>query len=519
MGSVVDPLEGSRRLPGQWVAWIAAAALIRVLYAALVTDFVLVDDAYITLRYAKNAAATGALVYSQGEAVFGVTSPLWGFVTWGLMELVGQRGIEVAVVLLGIALSSAMALRIAQRLPDSCRGITLGLLLFAPVFVDNQMLGMETPLVAFLAVFAMDAALRGRLTSASFWAGLLMVARPEGVLFAPALLYAASTAHGGVREALRGLVRPVNALLLLAPGLAWIAFALQRYGTVLPQSMVAKSGWNSAHYDALGTAAHLWFSVARLTFVPFIDYLPAVMGHAITAALVVAIGWILWANVTHGTPMSRAWMGLYVVYMTFYLLGKGATEASWYAVPSSLALLLAAGPAIPRALASGRRAQRLAVPSAAALVVASTVFVQMRAPLLQSYVDGYGACADALEALERPHEERVLIGEIGVFGFRTEHALIDVGALVSPEVLPIKNRGVSLVRMAQDTEATWLVVSDIALEKNAYPSVGDVWSSEAEREWLESSILIAHCRDKRLLRLPPRAGSGRSDSPPATTKP
>ncbi|MEM8713844.1 MAG: hypothetical protein AAGG01_23115, partial [Planctomycetota bacterium] len=178
------------------------------------TDFVLVDDAYITLRYARNAAETGALVYSSGEAVFGVTSPLWAFVTWGLMEVVGPRGIEAAVVVLGIALSSCVALQAARRLPAPTRGLTLAVLLFAPVFVDNQMLGMETPLVAFLAVFAVDAALRGRLTSASLWAGLLMVARPEGVLLAPALLYAAGTSSGGIRAAISKLIRPVNASLL-----------------------------------------------------------------------------------------------------------------------------------------------------------------------------------------------------------------------------------------------------------------------------------------------------------------
>ncbi|MEM8714044.1 MAG: hypothetical protein AAGG01_24130, partial [Planctomycetota bacterium] len=279
-------------------------------------------------------------------------------------------------------------------------------------------------------------------------------------------------------------------------------FALQRYGTVLPQSMVAKSGWNSAHYEALGTAAHHWFSIARLTFVPFIDYLPVALAHAITVVLVLAIGWVVHANVRQGTPTSRAWLCVYLVYMAFYLLGKGATEASWYAVPSSLALLLAAGPAIPAAVASSRTGGRFTLAATAALVVLSTAFVQRRAPLLHSYVEGYGACADALEALDRPHAERVLIGEIGVFGFRTAHAMIDVGALVSPEVLPIKNRGVSLVQMAKETGATWLVISDIALERNHYPSVGRVWAEDRERDWLRSAKLVAHKRDKQLLLLP-----------------
>ncbi len=185
--------------------------------------------------------------------------------------------------------------------------------------------------------------------------------------------------------------------------------------------------------------------------------------------------------------------------MTFYLAGKGATEASWYAVPSSVALLLAAAPALPRRLAE-RHLQVTAV-TALVLMAMSTGLVQRRAPLLQSYVDGYGACAEALEALDRPHSERVLIGEIGVFGFETAHQVIDVGALVSPEVLPIKNAGRSLLAMARETGATWLVISDIALERNMYPSVGEVWANEEERRWLSASPVVAHAKDKQLIHL------------------
>ena len=68
-----------------WVLLIGIAAIARLMLAWLVTDFVLVDDAYITLRYARNAAEGGSLVHNSGEAVFGVTSPLWGFVTSAMM--------------------------------------------------------------------------------------------------------------------------------------------------------------------------------------------------------------------------------------------------------------------------------------------------------------------------------------------------------------------------------------------------------------------------------------------------
>jgi hypothetical protein len=482
-----------------WLLLIALAALARLLMAWFVTDFVLVDDAYITLRYARNAAEQGSLVYNAGEAVFGVTSPLWGFVTSGMMMVFGAGLVAPAVIVLGIALWSLAAYRLSQLAPARARGLMVATFLFAPVFIDNQMLGMETPLFVFLAVYAMGAALDGALIRAAFWTGLLTVARPEGVLFAPALLFAAATSQGDLKSAIRSLIKPLPAALVLAPGVLWIAFATARYGTFLPQSMVAKSGWNSEHYDSLGTALHLWLSLARLTFVPFVDYLPALLAHAVTAAIAASVLWIAYRNVRQGTPFSRAWLIVYAVYMTFYLAGKGATEASWYAVPSSVALLLSAGPALPE---SFPRIRAWFVPACAtSMMLLSTGLVHRRAPLLHSYVDGYGACAAALESLDRPHSERVLIGEIGVFGFETRHRVIDVGALVSPEVLPIKNAGRSLMSMAKETGAAWLVISDIAIQKNFYPSVGKVWVTDAEKRWLFESPVIEHAKDKRLIRL------------------
>ena len=124
-----------------------------------------------------------------------------------------------------------------------------------------------------------------------------------------------------------------------------------------------------------------------------------------------------------------------------------------------------------------------------------------RAPLLHSYTEGYGKCAAALEALDRDHDESVLIGEIGVFGFATQHRVIDVGALVSPDVLPLKNQRLSLMSIARETNAAWLVISDIAVERNHYPSVGQVWGSEEELAWFDASDVVAQFRDKRLIRL------------------
>lgn len=502
---------GSKRPPAsprEISIWIAVAALLRLTLAAWFTGFVLVDDAYITLRYARNAAETGSLIYNAGESVFGVTSPLWGFVTSGLMMIFGRGGIEIAVLAVGLAFWSVAAWVLAGALRSQPSGQGeafvrpfLSIFLFAPVFVDNQMLGMETPMFVCLAALAMCAAHRYDIRRAALWTGLLMVARPEGILFAPALLW---LGHTSSARFFRDLLTPKCLALTLGPGLLWVAFALSQYGTVLPQSMVAKSGWNSEHYDSLATIEAAWFGVARLTFLPFIDYLPMAVAYGLTAILVLGVAASAQTCLAQGDPWSRAWMGTYLLLIGFYIAGKGATEASWYAVPPSVALLLGSGPWITRLFEKwpAFHLRPTAFATAAFLGALSTAFVQRRAPLLHSYVDGYGACAASLAEQDPGKDEAVLIGEIGVFGFESDQPIIDVGALVSPEVLALKNAGMSLVAMAQFTDARWLVVSDIALETNFYPSVGKVWSGTQEMLWLADAELVDRRRDKRLYRLP-----------------
>jgi hypothetical protein len=195
--------------------------------------------------------------------------------------------------------------------------------------------------------------------------------------------------------------------------------------------------------------------------------------------------------VRQGTRATRAWLGFYLTYVAFYIAGKGATEASWYAVPSSVAFLCAAAPALPAWLTGSRQ---LLVQGAlvCALVAISAVASIQRAPLLKSYVNGYGASAAFLEGYSHSTWQaptKVVIGEIGVFGFNSSLSVVDVAALVSPEVLPWKNAGYSFVRIVQESEAGYFVISDRALELNRYPQVGLVWANEVEREWLES-----HCR-------------------------
>lgn len=467
-----------------WILLIAAACL-RLLLAARVTGFIAVDDAYIHLRYGRQFLETGTLVYNSGEAVFGLTSPLYGWVAAAAVALAGEAAagllISINVVLWTVAV--AIALQSCQPRLRLWLG-ALGSL--APVFVDNQFLGMETSLFVLLLVLAVHGTLHDRLTLACGALGLALVTRPEAVLLAPWLLWSHCSSHG-VKAGLRSLIRPARAAILFGPGLAWVMASLAYFGHVLPQSMAAKTGWNNDHYAGLTSLRAAFEAVPRLTFLPFLDHLPVVMHLPIGLAVLGLAAAALWLAFRSADRSARVWMGFYAATLLFYLIGRGAIEASWYAVPPSLALAFGAGPLLarlPKRLTGSVAAWMMAL----VLAGASSFAAVKRAPLLASYEQAYGQAANMIN-VRSATDARVLVGEIGVFGWRSQHHVIDVGALVSPEVLPLKNEGVSLTQLARDLNATHIVVSTRAMETNQYPTVGPVFDGSSDRAWFEQ-----HCR-------------------------
>jgi hypothetical protein len=480
-------------------ALFVASGVFRFLVAWLMTKFTLVDDAYIHLRYARNLAEQGTFVYNPGEAVFGLTSPLYGLVAACLYFVFGSH-IEVAVIVFNILLWTGAGVLIARELPERSRLPLMALFLLAPVFVDNQMLGMETPLLVLLLAGSVRAARLGNVTTACLWFGPALITRPEAVLLSPFLLMLVAAEHGW-GPGMKRMLKPGALVALLTPGVLWVTFALIQYGSLIPQSMVAKTGWGSTHYDSIFTLQNAILTVPRLSFLPFIDGFPAAIQWVLAAVLLLGVVWIVFVNLRRGTRASRTWLGFYAVYITFFLVGKGATEASWYAVPSSVALLCAAAPCLPKWLTNPGQL-RIQLALVLSLTGLSFVAASQRAPLLQYYVDGYGACAEFLEARAEPGtapNTKVAIGEIGVFGFRTTMKVVDVAALISPETLPWRNDGLSFIRMVQLSGSKYFVLSDRAVTTNTYPAIAAVWIGDLEKAWFDEQCQhIAQFKDKHV---------------------
>ncbi|MBN2171553.1 MAG: hypothetical protein JW819_09575, partial [Candidatus Krumholzibacteriota bacterium] len=245
--------------------WPLAAGLAAL---AWVRRFVL-DDAFISFRYARHLAAGQGLVWNPGERVEGYTNFLWTLLL-ALPHRLGWDPVLFAQVtgLACFALTLALSWRLARRVlgADGWALVAVLLLGTSASFLAFATGGLETMaqacLLTGLALLTLVLGTGGRPRARgclawSFLAALAMLTRPDSLLPAAVLgaWLAARPARGG-REAggAAAATRPgaaassgsqrrsartaaALALPLLAVAAAWLIWKLAYYGDALPGSL------------------------------------------------------------------------------------------------------------------------------------------------------------------------------------------------------------------------------------------------------------------------------------------
>ncbi len=236
---------------------VAIGVALFAVHASAYRDW-LVDDAGISIAYAKNFAAGNGLIAQPGAApVEGYSDPLWVFVLaaldrLGLLVLPGAP--KIAAILL-VAATYALLVAIAQRITPRGAITSAVALVFCsanPSFVIWCASGLENALYAFAIVLLLGLTLRAlespRIDRALFACGvtasLVAMTRPDGVLFA--LLPPAIALASGRREQ-RAFVA-----YAIGFGAPFAAFLLSRaliFHHLVPNTYVAKGGLRAS--DAL----------------------------------------------------------------------------------------------------------------------------------------------------------------------------------------------------------------------------------------------------------------------------
>ncbi len=263
------------RFPGILRALLPAALFILM---GLFFRYGIYDDAYISLRYARNFAHGLGLVYNPNERVEGYTSFLWVIVLGALHRLAGTDLRRLSLIA-GICGGLATMVLVAWHLPKTgVRGGRAGQLLVLAVclpLVLWSFSGMETSVFAALLLLATillfrveaqenaatEAREEGRTESPeghsakpAFVAGLAfavaVLARPEALLYAAVALAAVTiwTRPGRRLRSAAGFT--VGLLLLVGPE---YVFRLAYYGDLLPNTYYTKVdgfSWGLVRYGA-----------------------------------------------------------------------------------------------------------------------------------------------------------------------------------------------------------------------------------------------------------------------------
>lgn len=206
----------------------------------------LMDDAYISMRYAEHWAHGQGLVFNTGEYVEGYTNFLWtALIAAGLrlgadgVMLVHYLSVLSGLFLLGACWRLAFVLAPGHR---TLAALAPLLLLSSNSFADAYTSGLETTLYAALVALAVGFSLQRRLTWVWLCSSLATLTRPDGAIVAfllfgmPALCSLQARQWGTFRRYTFWSLAYATFLLVIT------AIRWRYYHDLLPNTFYAKIG-------------------------------------------------------------------------------------------------------------------------------------------------------------------------------------------------------------------------------------------------------------------------------------
>ena len=422
------------------VALIAAGIVLR-LSLLLWQNGTMVDDAYISLRYADNLIHGKGLVYNEHVRVLSTTTPL--YTLWLSVLLLIKSNLDPGYVIgianlvfFGMAAWGLWAL-CSRRDYKAALAVLVIFTMFVR-FADNTTTGMETSAFLLAMILSLVLLERERLGWSLLVAALSMLIRPEGTLWAASLLLVAALRRMGLK--------PKNFLpgaLVLA---AWVAFGLYYYHSPIPHAMKVKSEWFAVwyHHSALAGMGNTFAALTlidlpeRIVGTLLIRSLQAVLACATAVAFIYGA-----KQLFEKRDLLVVFPIFFVLYLAFYLIGRGWAEFSWYGIPSGLAYTVTSVWGVAPAI--GRLKRRVSpgwVTRAAVIIVVllagTTLLVhqKIRLPGYAYLRNSYEKAGALVDEVAKPGD-RVFATEAGMIGYRARRFTYDLGGIASPEVLDL----------------------------------------------------------------------------------
>lgn len=489
------------------VFWVCAGiAIVLALLAHVRIGVTLIDDAFITYRYAANLAEGRGLVFNEGERVLGTTSPGYAILLAGVGAVAGWEAIPTAarvVNFLALIVMAGAFSRAAWKLT--------GEMLIAALVFTISMVGTETLLAS---VAGMESVVFMAITAVGLWAviekrwwlaaGLISVLplfRPEAV-FVMGLMGITLLLH---RREL-GLQKIVLLSVVMAlPGAVWAIFSQVYYGSVLPHSIIAKQ-------KGLYPVGVIGSTVLTMDFV--IHSLTLITAFPVQRKIVVGIaGFLMTILVTlallipGGVRFAKQYKAiapfaaLPFIFILFYATSKTLLLPHYFAhfeVPMKIVWWVGLFAIITALLERMKIKNRRAMGIITGLVVLlpclwlydwrSIISGRVNTAEIDPYVyrnEAYDAIAHTIGD-RIPAGTTILMPEIGEVAFYMPHVrVLDSAGLVSPEALPYHpvndelgvspNMGVIPPQMVADYQPEMIITLEVL---GRFALINEAWFQE-----------------------------------------
>lgn len=415
---------------------LGCAILARVAWY-LSTHYV-VDDAYITFRFADQLASGNGFVFNNGEPIYGTTTPFFALLLAG-WHLLTHADVPTGATLANLTASLATLLftwRALRNLGTSPiqQLYVIGMLAFCYRAVVAETKGMETAWVVCFMAASWWAATSGRAALAGLFCGLLLWTRPDTFLWIFALTLV--TSRTGLHQA--GQILLVCTLTYLP----WFLFASWYFGSPIPHTITAK-----------------WVAYVQFNPSPFSEQALLVLNSLSPFSLfpVLNINLMSWLTVLlcgwHGLRnIKLTWFNILPIFIVLEALRLAITKATFfphYVYPALWATLLMLG------LSLGalhqvifQKSRWLAV--AFCLVplfmfsINATIYTENIRVATQVQTTKHAGALTAIGQWLKQHaapNASVLLEPLGYIGYYAERRMIDEAGLISPAIVELKRSG------------------------------------------------------------------------------
>jgi len=387
----------------------------------------LVDDAYISARYARNLAEGFGLVYNRGEGlerVEGYSNFLWVILlALGLKIGLSPRFIaQFLGVIFSLAGSVLLFLWVRRETENKWLAlISVSFLATNLYFAIWQVEGLETPLFSLLLISAIYALSRERKLPAMILALLFALTRPDGILLFLVIALAQFFRHS--KEPLQRRRTVLLWLWFILPYSAYFLWRAIYYRSLFPNTFYAKTGLGIAGLREGGIYLGNFFS--------------ANPGIALLALIIVA--GIVWAKQISLSIKIALAFGLIYLILVFFA-GGDWMPGGRLLVPL-LGIFSGAGAILfGSEWLSGKneKRDRGLIYLVVGLVLVSNLFFVVRSQFARSFDQTwhqnqgkfYLATADWLKKYVW-QSQTIALGDIGYIGYFADHnRIIDTMGLV-----------------------------------------------------------------------------------------